>query len=41
VVAAVSVSGPSFRLLADTFGRIAPQVVSAADALSRRLGHFE
>jgi DNA-binding IclR family transcriptional regulator len=41
VMAAVSVSGPSFRLPADTFGEIAPRVVAAADALSRRLGHFQ
>jgi DNA-binding IclR family transcriptional regulator len=40
VVAAISVSGPSFRLTAEAFGRIAPRVVSAADALSKRLGYF-
>jgi DNA-binding IclR family transcriptional regulator len=40
VVAAVSVSGPSFRLSTETIGRIAPAVVAAADGLSRRLGFF-
>jgi DNA-binding IclR family transcriptional regulator len=40
VVAAVSVSGPSFRLAAETIARIAPSVVAAADELSRRLGFF-
>jgi DNA-binding IclR family transcriptional regulator len=40
VVAAVSVSGPSFRLRADAFDQIAPRVVSAASALSKRLGYF-
>ena len=41
VIAAVSVSGPSFRLPADIFGQIAPRVVAATDPLSRRLGHFQ
>ena len=40
VVAAVSVSGPSFRLPADAFDQIAPRVVAAADAFSKRLGYF-
>ena len=40
IVAAVSVSGPSFRLSAETIDRIAPLVVAAADGLSRRLGFF-
>lgn len=40
VVAAVSVSGPSFRLSPETFEDVAPRVVAAADGLSRRLGFF-
>jgi DNA-binding IclR family transcriptional regulator len=40
VVAAVSVSGPAFRMPAESFPEVAPRVVAAADALSRRLGHF-
>lgn len=40
VVAAVSVSGPAFRMPATSFEELAPGVVAAADALSRRLGHF-
>jgi len=40
VVAAVSVSGPSVRLAAETIAHIAPTVVGAADELSRRLGFF-
>jgi DNA-binding IclR family transcriptional regulator len=40
VVAAVSVSGPAFRMPVDSFADVAPRVVAAADALSRRLGHF-
>jgi DNA-binding IclR family transcriptional regulator len=40
VVAAVSVSGPAFRMPVDSFADVAPRVVAAADALSLRLGHF-
>jgi DNA-binding IclR family transcriptional regulator len=40
VVAALSVSGPSYRFAVATFMDVAPQVVAAADELSRRLGHF-
>ena len=40
VVAAVSVSGPSFRLSAESFDRVAARVIAAADGLSRRLGFF-
>jgi DNA-binding IclR family transcriptional regulator len=40
VVAAVSVSGPSFRMDAEDFPRIARRVVSGAEELSRRLGFF-
>jgi DNA-binding IclR family transcriptional regulator len=40
VVAAVSVSGPAFRMPVEGFAEVAPRVVAAADALSRRLGHF-
>jgi DNA-binding IclR family transcriptional regulator len=40
VVAAISVSGPSFRLPADSFPRVAPRVIEVADELSRRLGYY-
>ncbi|MGY1616784.1 IclR family transcriptional regulator [Geodermatophilus sp. SYSU D00691] len=40
VIAALSVSGPSFRLDRADFPRLARRVVSAADELSRRLGFF-
>ena len=41
VVAAVSVSGPSYRLGDDRFEEVAKQTVAAADAVSRRLGWVE
>ena len=40
VVAAVSVSGPSFRLAAGALADLAPVVVAATETLSRRLGFF-
>ncbi len=40
VVAAVSVSGPSFRFKAGALSDLAPVVVAATEALSRRLGFF-
>jgi DNA-binding IclR family transcriptional regulator len=40
VIAALSVSGPSFRMESEEFGRLAGRVVSGADELSRRLGFF-
>jgi DNA-binding IclR family transcriptional regulator len=40
VVAAVSVSGPSFRLSPGSFEAVATSVTAAADELSRRLGYF-
>jgi DNA-binding IclR family transcriptional regulator len=40
VVAALSVSGPSFRMDAQDFPRLARRVVAGADELSRRLGFF-
>src|SRR3954451_5119681 len=40
VVAALSVSGPSFRMAAEDFPRLARRVGSGADELSRRLGFF-
>jgi hypothetical protein len=40
VVAAVSVSGPSFRLASGVLGDLAPVLVAATEALSRRLGFF-
>jgi IclR family acetate operon transcriptional repressor len=38
VVAAVSVSGPSYRLGPERFAAVASEVVAAADEISRRLG---
>ncbi len=38
VVAALSVSGPSYRLSVDRFEEVAKLTVGAADAISRRLG---
>ncbi len=40
VVAALSVSGPSFRMGLEDFPRLARRVVSAAEEMSRRLGFF-
>ena len=40
VVAALSVSGPSFRMDSESFPRLARRVVEGADELSRRLGYF-
>ena len=40
VIAALSVSGPSFRMAAEDFPRLARRVVSGADELSRRLGFY-
>jgi DNA-binding IclR family transcriptional regulator len=40
VIAALSVSGPSFRMESESFSRLAPRVVAGADELSRRLGYF-
>jgi len=40
VIAALSVSGPSFRMESEDFPRLARRVVSGADELSRRLGFF-
>lgn len=38
VVAALSVSGPSYRLSGDQFGQVAKQTIAAAGSISRRLG---
>jgi DNA-binding IclR family transcriptional regulator len=40
VIAALSVSGPSFRMDSQDFPRLARRVVAGADELSRRLGFF-
>jgi DNA-binding IclR family transcriptional regulator len=40
VVAALSVSGPSFRMGAEDFPRLARRVVAGADEMGRRLGFF-
>ena len=40
VMAALSVSGPSFRMEAERFPRLARRVMASADELSRRLGFF-
>ncbi|MGE2714818.1 IclR family transcriptional regulator [Mycolicibacterium litorale] len=41
VVAALSVSGPSYRMGEEKFGEVAKQTVAAADAVSRRLGWID
>ncbi|WP_193048670.1 IclR family transcriptional regulator [Mycolicibacterium baixiangningiae] len=41
VVAALSVSGPSYRLGAEKFSEVAKQTIAAADAISRRLGWID
>lgn len=38
VVAALSVSGPSYRLSSERFAQVAKQTIAAADSISRRLG---
>jgi DNA-binding IclR family transcriptional regulator len=40
VIAALSVSGPSFRMASEDFSRIARRVVSGTEELSRRLGYY-
>jgi DNA-binding IclR family transcriptional regulator len=40
VVAALSVSGPAYRLVRAAFPEIAKQVVAAADEVSSRMGHL-
>jgi DNA-binding IclR family transcriptional regulator len=40
VIAALSVSGPSFRMDSVEFPRLARRVLTGADELSRRLGFF-
>ena len=40
VVAAVSVSGPSYRLAPSVFPQLAPRLLRAAGEISRRLGHL-
>jgi DNA-binding IclR family transcriptional regulator len=41
IVAAISVSGPSYRLGEDRFGAVATLTITAAEAVSRRLGWVE
>jgi DNA-binding IclR family transcriptional regulator len=41
VIAALSVSGPAYRLRPDRFAEIAKQTVAAAEVISRRLGWVE
>jgi DNA-binding IclR family transcriptional regulator len=38
VVAALSVSGPAYRLSSAHFAHVATQIIAAADGISRRLG---
>jgi DNA-binding IclR family transcriptional regulator len=39
VVAALSISGPAYRLATDSFPAIAKRVVEAADEVSGRMGY--
>ena len=38
VIAALSVSGPAYRLGEERFEEVSTQTIAAADAISRRLG---
>jgi DNA-binding IclR family transcriptional regulator len=40
VVAAVSVSGPSYRLTAESFPDVAPRLIDGAEEISTRLGYY-
>jgi DNA-binding IclR family transcriptional regulator len=40
VVAAVSISGPSYRLTAASFDSVAPRLIEAASEISTRLGYY-
>ena len=40
VVAAISMAGPSFRLIREDFPRVAPRLLRAAEDFGRRLGHL-
>lgn len=40
VVAAVSVSGPAYRLTGTSFAQVAPRLLEATAEISRRLGHL-
>jgi DNA-binding IclR family transcriptional regulator len=40
VIAAVSVSGPSYRMSASSFPDIAPRLVAGADEISLRMGYY-
>jgi DNA-binding IclR family transcriptional regulator len=40
VVAALSISGPAYRLAPDSFPDVAERVVAAADEVSTRMGFF-
>lgn len=41
VIAALSVSGPSYRMGEDSFAQVAKRTVAAAEAISRRLGWID
>lgn len=41
VVAALSVSGPSYRMGEEKLAEVAKQTIAAADAISRRLGWID
>ncbi|GAA1800031.1 IclR family transcriptional regulator [Planosporangium flavigriseum] len=40
VVAALSISGPAYRLASDSFPEVAERVIAAADEVSARMGFF-
>ena len=40
VVAAVGISGPSYRLTVESFAEVATHVLDGADEISTRLGYF-
>jgi len=41
VIAALSVSGPVYRLTQARLDEVVPQVVAAAGAISHRMGHLD
>jgi DNA-binding IclR family transcriptional regulator len=40
VIAALSISGPVYRLSPGTFERVAADVIAVADDISREIGHL-
>ena len=41
MIAAISVSGPAYRLVPDSFPEVAERVLAAANDVSARMGFFD